>query len=140
MAKSIECKACGNVFSSEEAKCPYCGAVNANKETPQQPNPSYQQVPQQPNPTYQQAPQPQVVYVQQQQQQPQQVIYVGKKGPFDKTTAIILCILLGWLGGHKFYEGKPVAGVLYLFTFGLFFIGVVIDLLALLGKPSKYYL
>lgn len=24
----------------------------------------------------------------------------------DKTTAIVLCLLLGWLGGHKFYEGK----------------------------------
>ncbi|MDD3123127.1 MAG: NINE protein [Candidatus Izemoplasmatales bacterium] len=135
MAKSVECNACGNVFSSEEAKCPYCGAVNANKETLQQPNPVYQQAPQQPNPVYQQAPQPQVVYVQQ-----PQLNVVGKRGPFDKTTAIILCILLGWLGGHKFYEGKTGAGILYLFTCGLFFIGVVIDLLTLLGKPSKYYL
>jgi len=137
MAKSIECKACGNVYSSEDAKCPYCGAVNPNKETPQQQNPSYQQVPQQPNPTYQQAPQPQVVYVQQQQPQ---VIYVGKKGPFNKTTAILLCLFLGFLGGHKFYEGKTGAGVLYLFTGGLFFVGVVIDLLALLVKPNTYYL
>ncbi len=57
----------------------------------------------------------------------------------DKWVAIILCIFLGFCGGHKFYEGKIGAGVLYMFTFGLFFWGWAVDFLTLLGKPNPYY-
>lgn len=32
--------------------------------------------------------------------------------------AIVLCLLFGYLGIHKFYEKKVVAGLLYLFTLG----------------------
>ncbi len=61
--------------------------------------------------------------------------------PKSKTTAIVLCCLgfFGLAGLHKFYEGKILSGVLYLFTAGWFFIGTIIDLIALLGKPSTYY-
>lgn len=61
--------------------------------------------------------------------------------PKDKTTAIILCCLgfLGFAGIHKFYEGKIFMGILYFFTGGLLFIGTIIDLIALLGKPKTYY-
>lgn len=59
--------------------------------------------------------------------------------PKNKWVAILLCLFLGYLGGHKFYEGKIVMGVVYLFTMGLFFIGVIIDLIALLLKPNPYY-
>lgn len=59
----------------------------------------------------------------------------------NKKTAIILCLLgfCGLGGFHKFYEGKILMGIVYLFTCGLFLIGTIIDLLALLGKPSVYY-
>lgn len=59
----------------------------------------------------------------------------------NKTTAIILCCLgfVCFAGMHKFYEGKPVIGIIYLLTGGLFAIGTIIDLLALLAKPSTYY-
>lgn len=40
----------------------------------------------------------------------------------------VLCLFLGYLGIHKFYEGKIGLGVLYLFTFGLFGIGWLIDI------------
>ena len=63
----------------------------------------------------------------------------GMVRPKNKTIAILLCLFLGFFGAHKFYEGKVGMGVLYFFTLGLFFIGVVIDLIALLGKPSRYY-
>lgn len=57
----------------------------------------------------------------------------------NKWVAIALCVLLGYFGGHKFYEGKTGMGILYLFTFGLFGIGVTIDFIMLLFKPNPYY-
>lgn len=57
----------------------------------------------------------------------------------NKWVAILLCLFLGAFGGHKFYEGKIGMGVLYLFTLGLFGIGVLVDLIVLLFKPNPYY-
>ncbi len=45
----------------------------------------------------------------------------------SRLTALILCIFLGWIGGHRFYAGKIGTGLLYLFTFGFWGIGVFID-------------
>ncbi|MDE5994014.1 MAG: TM2 domain-containing protein [Oscillospiraceae bacterium] len=50
-----------------------------------------------------------------------------------------MCIFLGFFGGHKFYEGKVGMGILYFFTGGLFFIGVIIDFIGILTKPNPYY-
>lgn len=61
------------------------------------------------------------------------------KKPLNKWVALLLCVFLGWFGGHKFYEGKAGMGVLYLFTMGLFGIGVFIDFFAILCKPVNYY-
>jgi TM2 domain-containing membrane protein YozV len=36
--------------------------------------------------------------------------------------------LFGFTGSHRFYFGKPISGILYFFTFGLFDIGWLIDL------------
>lgn len=57
----------------------------------------------------------------------------------NKWVAFLLCLFLGFIGAHKFYEGKTGMGVLYLFTGGLCGIGWFIDLLALLFKPNPYY-
>ena len=57
----------------------------------------------------------------------------------NKWVAFLLCLFLGVVGAHKFYEGKIGMGILYIFTFGLFGIGWIIDLIALLGKPNPYY-
>ena len=40
-----------------------------------------------------------------------------------------LCLFLGWLGVHKFYEKQFGMGVLYMFTCGLFCIGWIIDII-----------
>lgn len=56
----------------------------------------------------------------------------------NKWIALFLCLSLGWLGGHKFYEGKFGVGLLYICTFGLFMIGWIIDCFALLCKPNPY--
>jgi len=36
--------------------------------------------------------------------------------------------ILGFLGAHRFYFGRPVSGTIYLFTLGLLGIGWLIDL------------
>ncbi len=36
--------------------------------------------------------------------------------------------LFGFFGAHRFYFGKRLTGLLYLFTLGLFFIGWIVDL------------
>lgn len=60
-------------------------------------------------------------------------------GEKNKWVALLLCIFLGYLGAHKFYEGKILLGIVYLCTFGLFGIGWVIDCISLLFKPNPYY-
>lgn len=57
----------------------------------------------------------------------------------NKWIALALCILLGCVGGHKFYEGKTGVGVLYLFTGGLLGIGVLVDIVTLLFEKNPYY-
>lgn len=47
----------------------------------------------------------------------------------NKTVTLILCILLGYLGVHRFYVGKNKSGVLYLLTGGLFGIGWIVDII-----------
>ena len=57
----------------------------------------------------------------------------------NKWVALLLCFFLGFVGGHKFYEGKVGMGILYLFTAGLCGIGVLIDFITLLFKSNPYY-
>lgn len=65
------------------------------------------------------------------------VVKTPKK--IDKIIAIVLCICLGWCGGHKFYEGKIGMGILYLLTLGLFGIGWIVDIIIIATKPNPYY-
>lgn len=57
----------------------------------------------------------------------------------NKWVALLLCIFLGGIGAHKFYEGKIGLGIVYLFTFGFLGIGWAIDFIVLLFKPNPYY-
>lgn len=57
----------------------------------------------------------------------------------NKWVAFVLCLFLGLVGAHKFYEGKILMGVIYIFTGGLLLIGCIIDLIAILMKPNPYY-
>ena len=49
--------------------------------------------------------------------------------PKNKIVALVVCIFFGYLGIHYFYVGKIGMGILYLFTFGLFGIGWLIDII-----------
>ena len=36
--------------------------------------------------------------------------------------------IVGFMGAHRFYFGRPISGTIYFFTLGLFFIGWIVDL------------
>ena len=60
--------------------------------------------------------------------------------PKNKWVAFLLCLFFGYIGIHKFYEGKIGMGILYMFTLGLFGFGWIYDIVVLLLKPNPYYL
>ncbi len=64
---------------------------------------------------------------------------MGYGRPKNKWVALLLCFFLGFLGAHKFYEGKAGLGVLYIFTAGLFGIGLFVDFITILFKPNPYF-
>ncbi|NHJ33285.1 MAG: NINE protein [Asgard group archaeon] len=51
----------------------------------------------------------------------------------SRLVALLLCFFLGYLGIHRFYAGKNGSGVLYLCTYGLLGIGVLVDLILILS-------
>jgi len=75
--------------------------------------------------------------------QPQPIIQNNSSGrrqkEKNKWVVLILCILFGWFGIHRFYEGKIITGIIWLFTFGLFGIGWFIDFLIIVFKQNPYY-
>lgn len=36
--------------------------------------------------------------------------------------------IFGFMGAHRFYYGRPISGTIWFFTFGLLFIGWIVDL------------
>lgn len=50
----------------------------------------------------------------------------------SRLIAFLLCFFFGGLWVHRFYVGKVGTGILYIFTFGLFGIGVLIDFIMIL--------
>ena len=64
-------------------------------------------------------------------------LVVGKEK--NKWVSLLLCIFIGFLGAHKFYEGKIGMGILYIFTGGLLGIGWIVDIIMLALKPNPYY-
>lgn len=59
--------------------------------------------------------------------------------PKNKWVAFVLCLLFGYFGVHRFYEGKVGTGLLWMFTVGMFGLGWLVDLLIILTKPTTYY-
>lgn len=114
------CSKCGKEIDNEAVVCPMCGVATQNFKAQQQ--------------------QPQVVINNANTNVNQNAVGVGIVGRArNKWVALALCICLGYLGAHKFYEGKTGMGILYLFTAGLFGIGIIIDFITLLFKPNPYY-
>lgn len=55
----------------------------------------------------------------------------------NKTTRILVTILGGWFGLHKFLDHQIGAGILYFLTGGLFGIGWIIDIVKACSAPSQ---
>lgn len=56
--------------------------------------------------------------------------FSGKKSTGTAYLLFFFC-LFGLCGFHRFYLGKIGTGIIYLFTFGLFGLGLIFDLFAL---------
>lgn len=148
----MQCPKCG--AESRGKFCEYCGCeipkngpdtVNYDSSSNTTVINNYYQTPSA-QANYNGAPQ-QPVYNQPMYNQPgyARPVYTQLVSSKSKTTALILCILFGYFGVHRFYVGKAGMGLLYLFTFGLFGIGWIIDIFLIaigsfkdsLGLPLK---
>ena len=55
----------------------------------------------------------------------------------DWVITLVLVLLGGSIGLHHFYCGRVGKGILYIFTLGLFGIGVLVDLILIVMKKYK---
>ena len=58
-------------------------------------------------------------------------------GETDYTAAWVFLFFFGTFGLHRFYMGDVLFGILYLLTFGMFFLGVIYDILTLNEQVSR---
>lgn len=75
----------------------------------------------------------------QNQSQAQSQFQGDNNSKYSKTTALVLCCL-GFLsigGIHRLYTGHVLSGIIYLFTFGLFFIGTAYDIFLILTNNFR---
>lgn len=63
-----------------------------------------------------------------------------------RTHSVLVGYLLwifGFLGAHRFYFGRPISGTIYFFSFGLFGIGWLVDLVLIprlaRSAQNRYY-
>lgn len=145
MAELIKCKVCGADIANTAKSCPHCGAPNGETKFCQHCGETI-------DADCVVCPKcgKQVMELRQQRQTPVVInntntntahasVRVGMGRMKNKWVAFFLCLFLGILGVHKFYEGKVVLGIVYLFTGGLFGIGWIIDTIVLLFKPNPYF-
>lgn len=125
------CRYCGNIIDADSAFCPVCGGRLSMDRSMPQAQPVQQTQP------------PQVVIYNTNTNTNSNVNQNTAVGfaprPRNKWVAFLLCLFLGIFGAHKFYDGKPGMGILYLFTMGLFGIGVLIDLIVIITRTNPYY-
>lgn len=112
------CEHCGSVIAKEAVICPTCGCQVAllRQEQPQQP-----------------------IIINNSNINNLAGGHITHGNPKDKWTSFFLCLFLGCMGAHRFYEGKTGSGVLYFFTGGLFGIGWIVDIIRIACSSNPYY-
>ena len=119
----MKCRNCGANVSEEMIKCSYCGSFLPRRAQPQ------------PEPQTTPPPQEIIHRVVHTWEGADKAAYYRRTSDKSKWMAFILCFIGGNFGLHRFYARRIGTGILYLFTFGVFGIGWVIDLLLILfGK------
>lgn len=115
------CKHCGRKISEAAVICPLCGCQVENLEyaAPAQPNI--------------------VINNTNTNTNVNKNVNVGGGRAKNKWVAFLLCLFLGGVGAHKFYDGKIGMGILYLLTGGIFGIGWLIDCIRILLRSNPYY-
>lgn len=123
----MKCKNCGAETPSEKSVCIYCGS-----ELPKPPQPNQNIVQ---NITYN------VTNINNSEATPdcRPTAPMMMVSPKSKGAAIALCCcgFLGLGGLNRFYVGKKASGIVYLLTFGLFWIGTIYDLIQLKNGRFK---
>ena len=114
------CKYCGGKIHEDAVLCLHCGRQVEEVKKAEQPN---------------------IVITQSNPPANRNTTIPGMYGgrPNNKWLSLVLCLLRGFFGAHKFYEGRVGMGILYLFTGGLLGIGWLINCITLLFKPNPYY-
>lgn len=114
MEETKFCSSCGEKIAKEAVICPKCGCQVGQPAAAAAPN---------------------IVINNTNQNQVNAPVGTAK----NKWVTFLLWFFLGAIGAHKFYEGKILMGIIYLFTVGFFGIGLFIDFFAILFKPNPYY-
>ena len=112
-----KCPRCGAIL--ENGVCPYCGYESTEQKEDNRVNDSGTTIIQT------------VVPVQDAPKQ-ESVINVRVVSTKSRMVTLLLCLFFGILGAHRFYTGKFVSGIIYLFTGGLLMFGWAFDLFMIL--------
>ena len=121
------CWKCGAQISETASFCEHCGTSTNPQHAPAQPSqPQYQQ--------------PVINIVNNNNNVNKNINGGYVRSGKSKIVALILCFMFGCFGAHRFYVGKSVSGLLYLFTMGLFGIGWFVDIIAIItgGFTDKH--
>ncbi|MCE7748090.1 MAG: TM2 domain-containing protein [Candidatus Heimdallarchaeota archaeon] len=122
MSQKYFCPNCGSAQDPEAKFCQNCGSQIKGQAQQSQNQPVTQQ--------------PVIMAPSQSVSQVVEVNVPGtyQVGPSQKSrlTALVLCLIFGWAGIHRFYVGKVGSGILYLLTVGIWGIGWAIDCIVIL--------
>lgn len=123
----MKCSSCGAPIESN--KCGYCGSTNNHFKNEVQNSGNQQN-------GYSQTPGNININIGNLAHQ-DPYTYENGKSPKNFGVTLLLSLFLGMFGAHHFYSGRILKGILYLFTFGLFYIGWFIDVILIILKKYK---
>lgn len=121
MSRSIKCKSCGydDFFrvNKDTIECKACGVQFRNKSFVETQKNDHQQE-----------------YIENLENDTQKSQVEKEDRHTFLLVKLLLCIFLGHFGVHKFMEGKVFMGILYIFTYGLFGIGIICDIISIIKE------